>query len=321
MSKQLTTVILLFLLGSSVATADGEQPKANVALESVMSLSKRISRSVQSHFSSMEALAKDKELITAITNEDNDKLTELSAAFQARLRGSLKVRLYIRGQEVADSDTTPACSYACIETVHAAYEGKPPAEALLFRSADANITMARGIKNEHGRVIGAIVAHYPYNELKGEIEKLTTGTMFTELRQRVSGPPIVLFNHGDRNIKQGAAQKIIRIPQSKWVIAVWTPGGVAVETYEAPALPWMYIILGIIVLIAGIAVLIIYRIKHPPAVKKKTIKHAEVLSSEAISYDHEHDSPTLIMGGGAEEIDVSKYLKDSDITSVKIKIK
>jgi len=179
----------------------------------------------------------------------------------------------------------------------------------------------RGIKDQNGETIGAIVVHYPFLRLKDEVEKLTTHGLFTELRQHVTGPAVVLFNHGDRTVKQGAAQRVIRIPHTHWAIAVWTPGGVSIEEYEAPALPWMSIILAIVVLIGGTAFLIIYHIKHPVAAKPKKVKHTEAMSAEAISYDTEHDSKTLIMGGGAKEVDVSKYLKDDDITSIPIKVK
>ncbi|MCW8962893.1 MAG: hypothetical protein OQL16_03780 [Gammaproteobacteria bacterium] len=294
---------------------------ASSALASITSLGGRIGKLIQGHFLSIEALAADEALIKAIKDEDTAKLDELAVNFQGRLEHSLRVRLYIKGKEEVDNDTTPACGFACIEIVRAAYRGKPDAEALLFRSPDANITMVRGIKDQNGEAIGAIVAHYPFLRLKDEVEKLTTHGLFTELRQHVTGPAVVLFNHGDRTVKQGAAQKIIRIPHTRWAIAVWTPGGISVEEYEAPSLPWMSIIMAIVVLIGGIAFLVIYHIKHPVAAKPKKVRHTEAMSSEVISYDTEHDSKTLIMGGGAKEVDVSKYLKDDDITSVKIKVK
>jgi hypothetical protein len=287
------------------------------AVELITSLGTRIGNKIQDYFVSLEALAANEALIAAIQNEDNIKLEELSTDFQTRLLDSLKVRLYIQGKEEPDSVTTPACGFACIAIVRDAYKDKPVAEALLFRSADANITLARGVHNQDGKAIGAIVAHYSFNQLKEEINKLTAGSMFIELRQRVAGPPVVLHKHGDKNIKQGAAKKIVKIPQTRWNIAVWTSGEVTIEDYiELPELPWFYIILAITVLIVGIVVLIIYRIKHPSAAKKKTI----AAQTKATFDNHEQDNPTLILGGGAKGVDVSQYLKDSDITNLKKKL-
>jgi hypothetical protein len=297
---------------SSEATAGDHK-----AVESIMSLGKRIGNRIQDYFVSLETLAANEVLIAAIQNEDSTKLEELSTDFQTQLSGSLKVRIYIQGKEEADNVTTPACGFACIAIVRDAYKDKPAAEALLFQSTDANITLARGVHSQDGRATGAIVAHYPFNQLKDEINKLTVGSMYTELRQSVTGRPIVLYNHGDKSIKQGAAKKIVRIPQTRWNIAVWTSGEVTIEDYiELPELPWLHIILAITVLVVGIVVLVVYEIKHPRAARKKKIAtHTEVAFD-----NHEQDSPTLILGGGAEGVDVSKYLKDTDITNLKKKL-
>jgi|GEM_PF-4645342 len=323
-NKYLVIFTMLVLVSCPVFSQDdsGASAEQTEALQSITSLGNRICAMIRGYFASLEALALDEELITAIQDDNRKKLDEFESAFRARLQGSLKVRIYIKGKEEVDNIATPACGFACIEIVRNAYQGNPPAEALLFRSADANIMLARAVKNKDGRAIGAIVSHYPFSLLRDEINKLTIESMYTELRQAVTGPIVVLYNHGNRTIKKGTAQKVVRIPKSRWIIGVWTPGGVAVEDYiEPPELPWMYIIAATIVLIVGIAILVIYRIKHPVVKKPTKVKHIEPVSAEAMSYDFEHDeSPTLIRAGGAKDIDVSQYLKDSDITDLKKKL-
>jgi hypothetical protein len=321
MGKKLIISVMLVILSCPGYSQEGADNQSASAMDSINALGDRLGKMIGGHFLSIEALAADEKLIAAIKDDDTAKLDTLSEDFQQRLEHSLKVRLYVKDKEEVDNETTPACGFACIEMVRSAYTGKPDAEALLFRSTDANITMARGITDPAGNTIGAIVVHYPYMRLKGEVEKLSNNGLFTELRQYVDGPPVVLFNHGDRTAKQGAAQKIMRIANTRWVLAVWTPGGVSVEEYEPPALPWMYIILAIVVLIGGIALLVFYHIKRSAGTKPKKARVMEAYSAEAISYDQEHESKTLILGGGAEEVDVSKYLNDNDITNVKMKIK
>ena len=317
--NKLIIFIMLTMMSSPGYSQDGSEATVGdkKAVESIILLGTDIGDRIQGYFVSLEDLAANETLIAAIQNEDNAKLEELSTDFQSRLLDSLKVRIYIQGKEEPDNVTTPACGFACIAIVRDAYKSKPVAEALLFRSADANITLVRGVHNPDGQAIGAIVAHYPFDQLKDGINKLTAGSMYAELRQNVAGPPIVLYNHGDKNIKQGAAKKIVKIPQTRWNIAVWTSGEVTIEDYvEMPELPWFHIILASIVLIVGIVVLIIYEIKHPRAARKKTIG----AHTETTSYSDEQDSPTLILGGGAKGVDVSQYLKDSDITNLKKKL-
>ena len=320
MTNTLRTLLLVGMLLCWPAHAqDAEQADHASAAAVITDLRDRIGTQIMGYFASLEALAADENLIKAIKDDDTEQLQELASSYKDRLEGSLKVRVFVRNQEQPDSLNSPACGFACIEIARSAYDGKPPAEALLFRSADANLTLARGIIDQNSEAIGALVAHYPFSLLKNEIAKLTIPSMYTELRQTVNGPAVVLFSHGDRTVKQGTAQKLLRIPESKWVVATWTPGGVAVEEYIEPELPWMYIIMGIVVLIVGIAILVIYRIKHPVEKKTAPSKYTEALSAEAISFDHEHESKTLILGGGADEVDVSKYLRDEDITNLKQK--
>jgi hypothetical protein len=316
-------MLLLFSICSSTFAEENGEPESISASQAITALSNRIGTMLQDYFTQLEEIAASKDLIEAVKSEDTDMLEQLAANYQEQLVTSLKVRLYVRDKEQEDLKSSPACGYACVAIVRNSYYEDPPAEALLFRSADANLTLARKIEDANGNTVGSIVAQYPFRLLKNEIEKLNTTGLYTELRQIVQAP-ITLFSHGEQSIKAGVAQKIIRIPDSKWVIAVWTPGGVTVEEYTAPELPWVYIILASTVLIVGITVLVFYHTRYRKQNKpeKKRDKYVEPPSEEAISYDDEYDdSPTLILGGGAQEVDVSRYLKDTDATQISKKKK
>lgn len=325
MSIKHLLISLLLLIGMHAHTQaqqSGESGSVS-AIEAITSLSERIGTMLQDHFMTLETLATNNALVEAIKSDNTGKLGVFAASFQQQLTDSLKVRIYIRGKEQTDLKSTPACGFACIAIVRNSYHEDPPAEALLFRSPDANLTLARRIQDADGNTVGSIVAQFPFKLLKQEIEQLNTVGLYTELRQIVQSP-VTLFSHGDQAIKIGAAQKITRIPNSKWVIAVWTPGGVSVEEYIAPELPWMYIVLAVIVLIGGIVILMITHKKYRKLKKaeKKTERYVEPPSAEAISYDEDYDdSPTLIMGGGAREVDVARYLKDTEVTQISKKKK
>lgn len=315
MNSRIIILILLAVFCGPLAAQQTMQPDEETTSQEINSLVERIGAMMKNYFSSLEKFAAEAVLISAIADEDENQLQQLATYYQEQLPGSLRVRIYIKGKERPDETNSPSCGFACIAIVKAAYTGDPPAEALLFRSPDANLTLARKIQDPAGQTIGAIVAHYPFSLLKQEIGQLHSVGIYTELRQVLAGPTVTLLNHGDAQIKSGIAQKFVRIANSKWLIAVWTPGGVAVEEYSEPALPWLYIILAAIVLVGGIVILIIYHVRHPVAkkpAKSETDKFTEIISPEAVSYDREYDdSPTLILGGGASNVDVSKYLKGS----------
>lgn len=315
MDNRIILLLLLAVFCTPVSAQETVQTDEVTTSQEINSLGERIGAMMKNYFSSLEKLATEEVLVSAITDEDEKQLQQLATHYQEQLPGSLKVRLYIKGKERPDEANSPACGFACIAIIKAAYTGDPPAEALLFRSADANLTLARKIQNPAGQAIGAIVAHYPFSLLKQEIGKLQIASIYTEIRQVLAGPTVTLFDHGDPEVKSGIAQKFVRIPNSKWLITVWTPGGVAVEEYAEPALPWLYIILAAFVLVGGIVILVVYHAKHPVAkkpAKPAEEKFTEILSPEAVSYDKDYDdSPTLILGGGASNVDVSKYLKGS----------
>ena len=317
MKHHLIGLLLLTGVHAPAYVQETEQPVVS-ATEAITSLSKRIGSMLQDHFTTLETLATNNALVEAIKSDNTSKLGVFAASFQRQLTDSLKVRIYIRGKEQTDLKNTPACGFACIAIVRNSYREDPPAEALLFRSPDANLTLARGIKDADGNTVGSIVAQYPFKLLKQEVEQLNTAGLYTELRQIVKSP-VTLYFHGDQTIKIGTAQKIVRIPNSKWVVSVWTPGGISIEEYIAPELPWMYIVLAFIVFIGGIIILMITHKKYRKLkkVEKKTEKYVEPPSAEAISYDKDYDdSPTLIMGGGAREVDVARYLKDTEVTQI-----
>jgi hypothetical protein len=297
-----------------------KQPSANNQIQLITSLSQKIGSRMENYFAALETLAADEATISAVTDKNENKLDELESSYQEQLTGSLKVRIYIRGTEKPDHASPPACGFACIDIIRNAYNEDPPAEALLFQSSNANLTLARKIQDHDGQVIGAIVAHYPFSQLKQEVEQLNASDLYTELRQLISGQNITLSAQGNNTIKHGAAQKIVRIPNSKWLIAIWTPGNVTVDDYlESPPIPWLYITLAIIVLLAGITALIVYHVKFRPKVKskkKKDQKSGDASHSKTISYEEDDDSPTVIFGGGAEKVDVSKYLQSEDVTDL-----
>ncbi|HEY5734825.1 MAG TPA: hypothetical protein VIU36_08660, partial [Gammaproteobacteria bacterium] len=307
-------MLLAVFCAPLAAQEEGQTDEAGASQE-INSLGERIGTMMKNYFSSLEKLATEEVLINAITDENEEQLQQLATQYQEQLPGSLRVRLYIKGKERPDEANSPSCGFACIAIIKAAYTGDPPAEALLFHSSDANLTLVRKVRDQAGQTIGAIVAHYPFSLLKQEIGKLQNISIYTELRQVLAGPTVTLFSHGNPEVKSGIAQKFVRIPNSKWLIAVWTPGGVGVEQYSETELPWLYMTLAVIALVGGLAILIIYRVKHPapkkPA-KPAAEKFSENLSPEAVSYDNDYDdSPTLILGGGARDVDVSKYLKGS----------
>lgn len=284
-------------------------------------LGKYLESRIGVYFSAIEAIAADKKLIKAVTANNNKELQSLAQELQTKLPDSLKVRLYPGGTEKVDYVNSPACGYTCINLVRSAYQAPPRAEALLYKTSEANLTLVRAVYDRN-QAIGAIVVHYPYSIIQQAVNKLSENTgLYTEFRQSHSGKINVLIPRGDSTIKQGPTQQSVRIAETRWSIGIWTPGGVAIEEYELPMLPWIPIAMGLLVLLTGIA-LVVGRIKHrrsklPPPPASGV---ADFLNAKSPIAEHEGDETsqrTVVLGGGAADVDVSKYLKEEDITDLK----
>lgn len=297
----------------AVGEATPASTTATLSFDSARALGSHIEERISQYIAAVEEQATNPAVIQAIEQGDPDELTLTAMALQEVLTDSLKARLFKKGREDVDNASTPACGYACVAIAESAYETNPEAEALLYNSPDANILLARAVKSKQQN-IGTLVVHYPYDLIQTSVDALKNIGLYTEFRQTVGGKSTTMITHGKTSLKQGSARQVVRIANTSWDIAVWTPGGIAVEKYEPPSIPWFHVGLGIAVLIGGIAALVIVRKKRPTQPKQLKPAKPAVFNPESMSSDDEdEDSKTLIMGGGASEVDVSKYLKASGV--------
>ncbi len=234
---------------------------------SVTGLAKYIEDKISTYFTQIEGATQYPELQAALAIADTKLLPPIENRLKTLLPDSIKVRLYPNGLEEVDNYSTPACGFACINIAINAYTTSPPAEALLYDTPDANITLARAVFSEAGQAMGVVVVHYPYELITESIKRLANTGIYTEFQQQASGEKNILQKHGNIRTRQGKATRIIRLKGTRWHLAVWTPGGVKIDEYEPPSIQWSRIALGIVVLIVGITLLILYKKKYPFSVK------------------------------------------------------
>lgn len=323
----ITRISILLLLLASFQAALAQESMLPGSFANTSDLGSYLESRIGGYFSAIEAIASDKKTIDAIKANNNEQLQSLSKELQTKLTDSLKVRLYPAGTENIDYENSPACGYACIDMVRSAYQTPPKAEALLYKTPQASLTLVRAVY-DNNKAVGAIVVHYPYSIIQEAISKLSEDTgLYSEFRQLHSGKTNVLIPLGDGTIKQGPVQHSIGIEGTRWSIGTWKQGNIVVGDYELPATSWisslplMHIGIGLLVLLTGIA-LVVGRIKHrrsksppPPAPGV-----ADFLNAKSPIAEHEGDEisqRTIVLGGGAADVDVSKYLKEEDITDLK----
>ena len=313
---------------------EASEPGQTLGLKDGKALAQYLQALLDEYITAVEAQAADSQLHQIIERNDAQALEAKAAEIQQQLGGSLKVRLVPAGNRPLDFENSPACGFTCVQMVELSKDQPQPAEALLYKTPEANITLVRKITGKNNKHLGAIVVHYPYTLITDAFKRLPDIGLYNELRQYSGGKPNTLFTHGDRSVREGPAQKQIRIKNTHWRLSIWTPGGVAVEKYEPPALPWLQIILGVFILVGGVIFLIVYHKKQPkkPAAREIPKTDAEdfnLFHGESIASYHDDtlddeasggSERTLVFGGGAAEVDISAYLKKEDITNLKKKM-
>lgn len=206
----------------------------------------------------------------ALSDNEQVALQALAESFQASLEGSLKVRLFARGHEAVSLDDIPPCGFACIAMIELAYQKPARAEALSFKTVDANILLVREIRDSTGSVTGAMAVHYPYDVIKDTMQAISARRLYVELRQTLQGgEAVILLARGDNAIKTGQPQTTLHIEHTRWSVAIWTPGGVSVDDHIAGAdLPMREIIIAALVLLASLSALMVYYRKKRSARKQ-----------------------------------------------------
>lgn len=300
----------------SQASAPDKAPPSG--FNSVGELASYIEEKIAGHITAVDTQAMNPEIAAALRQADPQQLAETTIALQEILKDSIKVRLFPKGQEEIDNTSTPACSYACVAIATSAYDAPPKAEALMYNSPDANILLARAVKI-NGETVGTIIVHYPYDLIANSFKILKNNGLYTEFHQTINGESITVTQQGNSSIKTGAAQKI-RIKGTSWSLAVWTPGGIAIEEYKPPLIPWIDIATAIAVLLIGVVIFIFARNRR--LAKKSSLEAPMVkpgADTEMAFSSSEGKSPTLIIGGGAAEIDMNKFSEFLEPLGIKTK--
>ena len=254
--------------------ADTHQPPAKtnqVAVDSMRlnfssphELAVFLERRIDRYVKQVEQATTDPEVIQALLNGDQDRVLAIASELQQRFTDNPTIRLLPKNAEVLDYSATPACGFVCAELARQSYQKKPPVEALLYNTPDAQILLVRSIQQEQ-KTIGVLIAQYPYQLLKAISRGLQHTGLYTELRQRVNNKPIKMRFHGDPQIKQGDPVQAIPIKQTQWDVATWTPEGVSIEQHKQPKTPWLYIGIGGGLLALGLLFIVIRRWRLRPA--------------------------------------------------------
>ena len=170
-------------------------------------------------------LAKDPDLAYLLMVGNESALQSREESLRYVFPQSINVQLLAPGISAVDMDASPPLSYAALAQMRAAEAGEdaPPIEVHLFNTPQQHINIARRVMDPAG---SGVVGHLMVSLSADVLQNIFTGSReldgYFELQQDgARGAPAVIATYGDPSLKQGYADRVVRIEGSRWQLAWW----------------------------------------------------------------------------------------------------
>ena len=221
----------------------------------------RVSAMADYYGSTAALLAKDPDLAYLLMVGNESAVQSREESLRYIFPKAINVQLLAPGITTRDMDASPPLSYAALAQMRAAEAGEdePPIEVHLFNTPQQHINITRRVMDPAG---GGIAGHLMVS-LSSDVLQNTLGNIqeldgYIELQQDgAKGAPVVIATYGEPSLKQGDADRVVRIEGSRWQV-VWWPATSGLVLLGAISM-W---VLGAFLLAAAILVaLIIFLIR------------------------------------------------------------
>lgn len=161
-------------------------------------------------------VARDPHLAQALVNPDPATLLTLAENYRQALPEATSVRIVLPHQAHKDDTSNPPISFAQMEMIRVAEQGKPPAPEI-HRANERNfISFATPVKQGEA-VIATVYSAFDFGTVRSRIDKLQPHIGYLEWLQTFPGsPPLVVTVQGDPANKAGNPTKL------DWGVTHWT---------------------------------------------------------------------------------------------------
>ncbi|MGB5441069.1 MAG: phosphomannomutase/phosphoglucomutase [Gammaproteobacteria bacterium] len=185
----------------------------------------RVSTVVDHYGASVAMLAKDPDLASLFIRGTQGALRAREESLRYVYPDAINLRLLLPGIETIDMQASPPLSYAALTQLRAAEKGKkvPPVEVHLVNSPQQHVNIVRRVMDPAGSgVVGHIMLSLSNNILQGILDNLPQLNGYIELQQSgVRGSQVMLASSGDANLRSGAAERSLKVGDSRWQVAYW----------------------------------------------------------------------------------------------------
>ncbi len=185
----------------------------------------RVSAVVDHYGASVSMLAKDPGLAELLMSGTRGALQAREESLRYAYPDAINLRLLLPGIETIDLQASPPLSYAALTQLRAAEQGKkvPPIEVHLVNSPQQHVNIVRRVMDPAGSgVVGHIMLSLANNILQDILDNLPELNGYIELQQSgVQGSQIKVASSGDAALNSGAAERVLKIGDSRWQVAYW----------------------------------------------------------------------------------------------------
>jgi len=223
----------------------------------------RVSAMAAYYGSTTALLSKDPDIAYLLMVGNESALHSREESLRYVFPKAINVQLLAPGITEVDMNASPPLSYAALAQMRAAEaaEAEPPIEVHLFNTPQQHINIARRVVDPAGSgVVGHMMVSLSADVLQNILSDIRELNGYIEVQQDgAKGAPVVITSHGDQVLKQGDADRVVRIEGSRWQVAYWPAvsglvalGGISMWVLGAFILSAAAMVALIIVLIAKI---------------------------------------------------------------------
>ena len=185
----------------------------------------RVSAMADYYGSTTALLAKDPDLAYLLMVGNESAVHSREESLRYVFPEAINVQLLPPGISEVDMNASPPLSYAALAQMRAAEAGEdePPIEVHLFSTPQQHINIARRVMDPAG---SGVVGHLMLSLSSDVLQKILTDKQdlggYLELQQDgTRGAPVVIATYGEPSLKQGDADRVVRIEDSRWQVAWW----------------------------------------------------------------------------------------------------
>jgi phosphomannomutase/phosphoglucomutase len=215
----LAAFIFKFMSGYILRTMEQEN---NIITQQVTA---RITAIVEHYGATTTLLAKDPDIAYLLMVGSKTSLRSREESLRYVFPDAINVQLLPPGLGEIDMEVSPPLTYAAIAQMRIAESGseEPAMEVHLLNTPQQHVNIVRKVIDPAGGgVVGHLMLSLSKDVLQDILGDLQNLNGYIELQQDgTKGRPVAVARYGDKEAKQGAAERILPIVGSRWQVAYW----------------------------------------------------------------------------------------------------